>query len=125
MVIDYYPELEEIRGALEVTVGGFPYSSCVIAAHVVQETLGLRLVIGMYAPTGFSRFSHAWNYDGRRGLYIDLTQDQFSDDRPKICILPDSTDILQEGGALSSLFSAPVIDDVIARLSFVRQTRAI
>ena len=125
MIIDYYPELEEIRGALEATVKDFPYSSCVIAAYVVHDTLGLQPVSGMYAPTGFSRFSHAWNYDQRRRLYIDLTQDQFSDARPKICVLPDSIDILQERGALSSLFSVPVIDDVIARLSFGRQTRTI
>jgi len=126
MTIDYYPELEEIRGALETTVHNFPYSSCYIAAHVVQKILGLQLVGGRYIPTGsnWQSFGHAWNYDSQRGLYIDLTQDQFSADRPKIGILPDSTDILQKMWTLSPL-SSPVIDQVITKLSSMRQARTI
>lgn len=80
--LSYYDELIRIRKALEQTnfPSGrlrFPRFCCDIASEIVKRELGLYHLNGIYDPEG-CRVAHNWNYDKERGLYIDLTMDQFN-----------------------------------------------
>jgi len=99
--LPYFYDLLHIRETLEATVPRFPEQCCRIASRVVSSLLSLSEVEGEYEPgeqlippydDHYVR-KHAWNYDHKRRLFIDLTQDQFAE-LPGIVVLPDTTSIL-------------------------------
>jgi len=93
MKIEYYKQLADIRNLLENLLQGFPLAKCQHATRIVKQIIGLEELAGEYTPKGMW---HAWNYDTKLGLYVDLTQDQFTDSAGKVCILPEYTSILKE-----------------------------
>ena len=90
---DYYEQLVDIRRLLKKVFHGYPFLRCQETTRLLYEILNLEELAGEYTP---KKSFHAWNYDSRLGLYIDLTQDQFNDNLDEICILPDSTTLLKE-----------------------------
>jgi len=63
------------------------------SARILKALLSLDEVAGVHVSDTDPRFFHAWNYDRKRRLYIDLTFDQFEGepDRAAVTILPDDT----------------------------------
>lgn len=96
----YFSTLERIRSFLEqqevVQWHHFPRGWCDTTSELVRRIVGLELKGGYYVKSGFSK-SHRWNYDLDRGLYVDLTQDQFGFTTRRIVILPSSTRLLKAG----------------------------
>lgn len=94
--IPYYGQLEKIRGEMRSRLPGFPRGGwCLYTARVLRRSIGLEEVSGGYLP--FDHF-HVWNYDPKRGLYVDLTHDQFADDGkeiPGVVVLPSTCGVLQ------------------------------
>ena len=90
--LPYYQELVILRGFLEREVKEFPWCKCDQTTRMTHLVTGLEEVSGRYVP---SEDRHSWNYDSRRGLYIDLTQDQFPH-RGRIVVMPADTPILRE-----------------------------
>ena len=89
---DYYNKLVVIRGVLEEEIFNFPKSKCQHASRVLKEVLDLEEVAGHYLPVRW----HAWNYDPKNKLYVDLTMDQFDDCHNKIMVLPVGSSLLRE-----------------------------
>ncbi len=91
--LPYFGELQKIRASLEKGANNYPYNGCSHASRVVNLITGIREVAGSFtfkycygSPTDIIHEEwHAWNYDQERGLYIDLSADQFGD-FPKIFI---------------------------------------
>ena len=96
--LPYSAQLYTIREVLEnqfqvfLADRKFPDRCCIETTRLVSTVLGLEQVAGEYTP---HRTTHAWNYDPDRGLFIDLTQDQFPSPFwnriPKIAVLPIDT----------------------------------
>jgi len=91
--VPYYSNLATLRKILEEGLPNFPELRCQDATRVVSKTLGLEERAGYYKPLGLW---HAWNYDPKLDLYVDLTLDQFSDDYEPITILHKSGYLLLE-----------------------------
>ena len=90
--LSYFKYLQIIRKELEYIVPYFPLQGCRIASRVVSTLLNLEELQGMYQsdiPLYIS--GHAWNFDQKKGLYVDLSQDQFEREAPKVSILPKTT----------------------------------
>lgn len=100
--LPYFARLKHIRETLEREISLFPRFQCQKATRVVHAVMGLEELAGIYVPAVrdesiFNR-SHAWNYDEKLGLYVDLTQDQFDSKLPKIAVLPADTYLLEKNG---------------------------
>lgn len=108
--LPYYWKLEIIRDTLERELVYAPKENCFFYSRIGFEVLGLPVLEGDYRPphkdneeplwvdgeySGFSRM-HCWNFDEERGLYVDLTQDQFWEGVGKIVIMPATTKVLQK-----------------------------
>ena len=72
--LPYYPELVQLRSFLEKEVEDFPRFKCEYATRLVHLVTGLEEVSGRYVP---DEDLHAWNYDPKGKLYVDITQDQY------------------------------------------------
>ena len=81
----------------------YPQQCCQIASRKVANALGERFgveEIAGYYTVGMMR--HAWNYDVQRGLYIDLTLDQFYEGFPQVTLLPATVhSLLRANGSLT------------------------
>ncbi len=88
--LSYFEELGAIRAELEGEYMFYPSHCCEKAGRTVRQVLGERYgleeVAGYYRPT---MERHAWNYDAQRGLYIDLTLDQFFLEFPAVALVPE------------------------------------
>jgi len=74
--VPYLEQIRRIRTVLEHTLSYFPSDRCDYSARVVKTLVpDLKEVAGEYRP--WQRW-HAWNYDRERGLYVDLSFDQFA-----------------------------------------------
>jgi len=86
--LPYYDKLVKIRSALEKNVSKFPVNGCGEASISVERILGLPQIIREYhGPNNISDptilvdgdySTHMLNVDKKRGLYIDLSKDQFN-----------------------------------------------
>ncbi len=65
----------------------FPSDYCDVASEVVHHFTGFEMMGGYYLQC----YHHYWNYDPRKGLYLDFTRDQFEDDAPPISIFSSRT----------------------------------
>jgi hypothetical protein len=90
--LPYGKDLLDIRAFFEQRHEHFPRGYCSIAARVVREVTKLEVIDGMY-----SNRVHSWNYDPKRGLFVDLTQDQFDSSLPGVSITPISQRSLYSG----------------------------
>lgn len=94
--LPYYSKLVELKGVLgrilTIIDPGFfrvfPYGCCSDSVRAVYLKTGLE-EIGGY----FRRNKHAWNYDRKKGLYIDLTLQQFGN-FPEIAVIDASSGVL-------------------------------
>ncbi len=110
-VLPYLLTLKGLRSFLEqqrVVPGEYPFPNnwCEVTSELVRRVVGLELKEGSYVrpkPEGYhwdyerhcgDSVSHCWNYDPQRGLYVDLTQDQFGYTREKVIVLKESTPLL-------------------------------
>ena len=91
--LPYYPDLVKIRRVLEKASEYFPHCECYRAGRAVKLVTGLEESVGSYGEPIKCNW-HVWNFDEDRGLYIDLTQDQFLKSLPPITILPSTTKVL-------------------------------
>ncbi|MCC7574881.1 hypothetical protein KO361_04785 [Candidatus Woesearchaeota archaeon] len=99
-------ELYSIRHFLEKYEPYFPLHKCIKTSFLVSHLTGLETSSGFWIPKHRQKNdweykmhedqSHTWNYDPSSELYIDLTQDQFSETSKKIVILPRNNQVLKE-----------------------------
>ena len=79
--LPYYEELVKVRQAAKYVLQNFPDSACCECTRATHLFTGLEEVAGNYTikirGRRLFRRWHAWNYDKERGLYVDITQDQF------------------------------------------------
>ena len=102
--LPYGKDLVRLRKIMQSTLPYFPCNKCQHSARSVGLVTGLDEIAGMFGGTSFSSgYWHAWNHDPERGLYIDLTQDQFEGIRDKIIILPENTHRLKMEHAATDL----------------------
>ena len=69
----YKQQLVGIRKALASQFSSFPTGCCSIATKVAGKHLGLEERAGFFRGT----YWHAWNYDPKLNIYVDITSDQF------------------------------------------------
>jgi len=72
-----YNTLELARNFLAKNLGAFPINKCQHASRFLKLTHGLDEVAGEYLGFFKEPQFHAWNYDEKSGLYIDITMNQF------------------------------------------------
>ena len=94
--LPYYKGLVRIKRVLEKNIPD--KACCRMATRIVHLHVGLEELSGKYTAKTYlgerlKRY-HAWNYDEERGLYVDVTQDQFLETLSDIVILPCTTDVL-------------------------------
>ena len=79
--LPYYSALKYIRQRLEADASDFPENKCNTANWIVSHATELEGRAGFYRLENHRSKTltyHAWNYDKERGLYVDITQDQFN-----------------------------------------------
>lgn len=104
--LSYHRELTIARTGLQRLIPSFPKDCCQLTARLVQRTLGLEERAGHHKVNGRipkESILHAWNLDEKRGLYVDLTLNQFFPDAPEIAVLPAEDTILCTDEYLSGL----------------------
>ena len=102
--VPYRKELVAIREVLENVFPLFPTNFCNHANDLVQRVLGLEKLSGDFIYWAQpkeredialgDKESHSWNYDPKRKLYVDITQDQFDPNLPKITLMHEDTNVL-------------------------------
>lgn len=85
MNVPYYKQLLAIREIFEQTSTRFPLKGCQNASKAISVLIGLEEVAGFYYFEKHNDW-HSWNYDKKRGLYIDITADQYPNTKEKIII---------------------------------------
>lgn len=71
-------QLEVIRERLEETLPLFPRGACNKTSSVVEEVMRFPRIFGEVIAS--DRYGHSLNYDSERGLFVDLTYGQFSEE---------------------------------------------
>jgi hypothetical protein len=91
--LPYYEKLVDIREFMEDnSYTNFPLNCCQETAKLNTFIIpSLEEVAGFYKvedPVKYDdyKLGHAWNLDSKRGLYVDLTADQFDLKNPKIMV---------------------------------------
>lgn len=96
--VPYIKELEIIRKNMEIEFPYFPATYCAFSTRTVHKVFGLEQTAGYY-----NFRIHAWNYDSEKGLYIDLTLDQFPNVKEKINVYPEDNPCFFESDSLIQL----------------------
>jgi hypothetical protein len=77
--LPYYWQLEIISGILHKAVPDFPNRGCKLASKLVKDIAKLEQIVGtVVLDEEFKPETHYWNYDGQRGLYVDLSLHQYN-----------------------------------------------
>lgn len=108
MQLLYHKELLKIRQFCRQRYRQFPKDCCRETSKLANALLGLHCVFGRYLPKDFY---HAWNYDQKRNLYVDLTADQFNPNHPAVLILSVNNSILSKSEFLTPLFQRHFPED--------------
>ena len=111
--LPYYDMLKDIRAffrSIKPQRGQkvFPTGYCHVASKVASKVTGLDLVAGDYDRGRGLLVDHGLNFDSQRGLYIDITRDQFD---------PCAPEVLVEEVDNSRFFRLPSIKDWSRRWS--------
>ncbi|MBN2880769.1 hypothetical protein JXM83_01835 [Candidatus Woesearchaeota archaeon] len=94
--VPYIETLVNLRVELERRVEKFPFLKCQVATRLVHYVLGLEEVGGFFEyPDCMEDDWHAWNCDVSRGIYVDLTMDQYKGINRQITIVPINTRLLE------------------------------
>lgn len=90
--MEKHPDLEKlilIRAKLEEEIGSSNVRyECQNGSKMVEEELGYKQVFGVFKPPigHIKEYSHHWNYDKKRRLYLDITADQFLGIEEKVLV---------------------------------------
>lgn len=96
--LPYGSILEATRNVLEIRIKDFPNQGCQFTSRLLSS---LRPIVTLDEVGGYFRHSsvqgtknHVWVEDKQRGLYIDLTLDQFLDRAPRVAIMKNTSPVL-------------------------------
>jgi hypothetical protein len=90
--IPYYNELFKIRLALELSTKIFPEGQCTYATSILEKKFNtIQGIAGLYLP---EKSWHAWGYDTKYNVFVDITMDQFNPEHDEIMILQPTTHLL-------------------------------
>tara|TARA_Y100000310_G_C20498478_1_gene722722 strand:+ start:103 stop:606 length:504 start_codon:yes stop_codon:yes gene_type:complete len=107
--LPYIDHLRFIHKTLKKRVEGFPYKVCAAGTRTVHEVEGLMEIAGEHI-TYFHPFInqemrrdiilenvswHAWNFDPKRELFVDITGRQYFYELPDIIVMPVSDVVLK------------------------------
>ena len=86
--LPYAKELNLILNYLKLVFPDFPHKQCQDSTRLVAKVLGLREMAGIFDEMPYDGQAnwHAWNYDPKRKLFIDLTARQFNKELPEILV---------------------------------------
>lgn len=94
--IPYIKRAVEIRCFLEGTFSDFPDGYCGLSAFLLERLVNIRCVAGIFVVQEHDLHGHAWNYDSKRSIYLDISHNQFDKTLPKIKVFSILNSVLIE-----------------------------